>query len=543
MPRRSATSRHTAARLLAGIVSTRPLAHEGVPEAVAGLGRLDDAARERRLELFVGRVLVGAGQGEQLVGREDHAEQGDPLERLRRSRRKARRRRRTAVGWPARGWRTGCPRRPGRSPRPCVRELREPVGEESTGRRRVERAQLDARPGAASYEALGDLLGRLGDAGPVSHRDDDGFGHRTPREVVQQPQRGLVGVLEVVDDQQQAAPGRGEPHQLGHRDEEPLVTRLAGPRHLAAGESLLDLGPEAVVEPVQQRRDACDTARRRPRAPARRATALPPPRRCRVRCASRAGSPAPRPVPAPRSCRRRACRRTAVWCRRPRRRATSRHGSGRRHRGGRPAGPPGWAARRGRTARAGGRGAARPRGSGWCRARAAVRGRVARTASTPRVRRPGRRIRGSGRGGPPRRSRPARAPRPSVPAWRSRSTRCSRMRVARLLGPRVVDVVGEQGALELRQDHLRRIRRTRLEGLSSVVVERVDVDVHVLVGQQRHHVVAQQHGRPLATEGPAGVVGGLVQPRTGGRDAGPGPERLDDLLAVQPAGRGRGRGP
>ncbi len=46
--------------------------------------------------------------------------------------------------------------------------------------------------------------------------------------------------------------GRGQAHQLGHGDEEPLVAGLTGPGDVTAGERTLDLEPVAVVETVEQ---------------------------------------------------------------------------------------------------------------------------------------------------------------------------------------------------------------------------------------------------------------------------------------------------
>ncbi len=90
------------------------------------------------------------------------------------------------------------------------------------------------------------------DPGPVRDRDDHRLGHRAAREVVQQAQRRLVGVLEVVDDQQQAVSGGCEAHQLRDRDEQALVAGLAGPADVPARQGTLDLEAEPVVETVEQ---------------------------------------------------------------------------------------------------------------------------------------------------------------------------------------------------------------------------------------------------------------------------------------------------
>ena len=181
-------------------------------------------------------------------------------------------------------------------------------------------SQLDARAGAPSYETLGHLLGGVADPGSVRHRDDDRLGDGAPRQVVQQPQRRLVGVLQVVDDDQQPVAGRGQAHQLRDRDEQSLVAGLPVQVTSLAGERPLDLEPEPVVEPVEQRGVLAAQLAERLEHRARRATAPRRPRRCRGRSASRAGGRAPRRGRSPRSCRRRGDRRTTGCCPGPRRR-------------------------------------------------------------------------------------------------------------------------------------------------------------------------------------------------------------------------------
>ena len=73
---------------------------------------------------------------------------------------------------------------------------------------------------------------------------------RAAGEVVQQAQRRLVGVVDVVDDEEQPGPGGRHAHQLGRRDEQPLVAVLAGPAEIASGQGPLDLGP-VVVAPAR----------------------------------------------------------------------------------------------------------------------------------------------------------------------------------------------------------------------------------------------------------------------------------------------------
>ena len=56
--------------------------------------------------------------------------------------------------------------------------------------------------------------------------DDDRAGHRTAREVVQQAQRGLVRLVDVVHHEQHTVARRGDPQQLRGRDEQALVRTL-----------------------------------------------------------------------------------------------------------------------------------------------------------------------------------------------------------------------------------------------------------------------------------------------------------------------------
>ena len=56
------------------------VAHEPVPEPVAGRGRLDHPCGQRPLEVVVGLGVVETGQGDELVGVEGGADDGDPLQ-------------------------------------------------------------------------------------------------------------------------------------------------------------------------------------------------------------------------------------------------------------------------------------------------------------------------------------------------------------------------------------------------------------------------------------------------------------------------------
>ena len=56
------------------------------------------------------------------------------------------------------------------------------------------------------------------------------LGDRAAGQVVQQPQGRLVGLVQVVHDQQQPAPGGRQSQQLGGGHEQPLVGGLPVPR-------------------------------------------------------------------------------------------------------------------------------------------------------------------------------------------------------------------------------------------------------------------------------------------------------------------------
>ena len=71
---------------------------------------------------------------------------------------------------------------------------------------------------------------------------------------MEQTKGGLVGILEVVHQEEQPASDRREPHQLRDGHEQSLVTGLAGPDDVLTGEGALDLGVVVVLESVEERR-------------------------------------------------------------------------------------------------------------------------------------------------------------------------------------------------------------------------------------------------------------------------------------------------
>ena len=116
---------------------------------------------------------------------------------------------------------------------------------------------------------------------PVREHDAHALLTSRTSDVVQQPEAGVVGVVDVVDGQQQAVGRRREPDELSGSHEQPLMRRAARPRQLCAGQGAVDLLTMAVREPVEQGRVAAahvserlDHRRVRPRAFDRRRCAV-----------------------------------------------------------------------------------------------------------------------------------------------------------------------------------------------------------------------------------------------------------------------------
>ena len=69
---------------------------------------------------------------------------------------------------------------------------------------------------------------------------------------MQQAQAGVVGVVDVIDDQEHTVGGGGEAEQLGGGDEQSLVSGLASPTGIGADERPVDLLAVRVGETVEQ---------------------------------------------------------------------------------------------------------------------------------------------------------------------------------------------------------------------------------------------------------------------------------------------------
>jgi len=88
----------------------------------------------------------------------------------------------------------------------------------------------------------------------VRDHDAHPLAERRPGEVVQQAQAAVVGVVGIVDGEQQAPARRGQADQLGRGHEEPLVRALSGPRGRRPVPGPVDLFPVPGGEAGQQRR-------------------------------------------------------------------------------------------------------------------------------------------------------------------------------------------------------------------------------------------------------------------------------------------------
>ena len=112
--------------------------------------------------------------------------------------------------------------------------------------------------------------------------------------------------------------------------------------------------------------------------------------------------------------------------------------------------------------------------------------------------------------------------------------------------PRLVRVLGQQvpgpqlGCGSRRGCIRRRCRGASIggEGPLGAPLERLGVDCHIGVREQRHGVPGEDQ-RPRITQRAPGVVRGLVQPWRRVAISSVGPQRVDDLLAVQRPARGQ----
>ena len=128
------------------------------------------------------------------------------------------------------------------------------VATDQTGHRAlVEGSQLGHHRALARHEALAHLQERRTDGvEPVGHHQGHTLVRRGPGEVVEEAQAGLVGIVDVVDGEQQPLPRRRQPDELGGGHEEPLVAPIPAPGHLPTRQRPVDLDPVGVVEAVEE---------------------------------------------------------------------------------------------------------------------------------------------------------------------------------------------------------------------------------------------------------------------------------------------------
>jgi hypothetical protein len=72
------------------------------------------------------------------------------------------------------------------------------------------------------------------------------------RQVVQEAQGRLIGVVQVIHHQQQTGSRGCYAHELGGGDEQPLVAVLSRPAQVLPGQRAFDLGAVVVTQPVEQ---------------------------------------------------------------------------------------------------------------------------------------------------------------------------------------------------------------------------------------------------------------------------------------------------
>ena len=127
------------------------------------------------------------------------------------------------------------------------------AGDERGGGGPVERRELEVDGVVAGHQAVpGFREGRCVWRWAMADGDDDALVEAGAGQVVQQAQAGVVGVVDVVDDQEHTVGGGGEAKQFGGGDEQSLVSGLASPAGVGAGERPVDLLAVGVGETVEE---------------------------------------------------------------------------------------------------------------------------------------------------------------------------------------------------------------------------------------------------------------------------------------------------
>ena len=170
--------------------------------------------------------------------------------------------------------------------RDLLDELGGGLGDMATDERRdvvvAERTELElggSMPVDQALARLGECVAHGSRA--VGEHDAHALVARRPGDVVHEAQAGVIGVVHVVDGEQQTVRRRCQAHQLGRGDEQPLVRASAAPRDLGPGEGTVDLLSVMIGKTVEQRRmtpahvgERLDDRRVRPRALDRRRRAV-----------------------------------------------------------------------------------------------------------------------------------------------------------------------------------------------------------------------------------------------------------------------------
>jgi len=128
----------------------------------------------------------------------------------------------------------------------------------------VEANELEVDGVVAGHQAVPRLReGRCVWRRSMPDGDDDALVEAGAGQVVQQAQAGVVRIVDVVDDQEHAVGGGSEAEQLGGGDEQSLVSGLARPSAVGAGERPVDLVAVRVGQTVEERRVAAAQVRER----------------------------------------------------------------------------------------------------------------------------------------------------------------------------------------------------------------------------------------------------------------------------------------
>ena len=236
---------------------------DGVSEPVARTGRIEDAGSEGVVESGVGVEIIEARDGDELVGVEADAHDGHPLEGR-------------SGGWidPSddvgveRDHPAGLQRRPPgqlghRERRAAAERLdgaqhvvgrvgRDPAHEHVDLVRRQRSGHQLCRAVTAEKAPAHLLQPAAGRDGSVSENQADPVLVGRAGQVVQKAEAGVVGIVEVVDDEEHSDSRRRGPHERECSHEEALVGAVARPGHVDPAQRPFELVAILRSEPVEQ---------------------------------------------------------------------------------------------------------------------------------------------------------------------------------------------------------------------------------------------------------------------------------------------------